>query len=329
MTCVYIGQNPGLGGGGGGDLPTSLSYAALPAATGSGARRRVIGSAVGNPPFQEAVIYRDVEDLDGTDPLLIWLPESMAALPNLDYLRNNSGDPCKISTTSGVGSDNLAALLARGWSTDLGDGNGVIQDASGDIEIDGTAVVTADEVRLRFDDVDESSWGQNSDAECLIFIIEWDMITTDGSMSEARGFRCEYNHGLPGATGERMRQLLSANRGTVANQMGWASTGSAGQGGSGYAHSSFERMIALCNRGAGGTQPPLNWAYGPYPIGRNPWIRDSSDLTGDTQGGSNLTTGTANAGVDYVHLMTGPPNNGGQTVTRIREFHCLRYDAVQ
>lgn len=67
----------------------------------------------------------------GGDSVGIWFPGCFIID---DYDRDAGGNPTKISTANGIGGDDLAALISRGWINNAG-APATIADAGGDIEL--------------------------------------------------------------------------------------------------------------------------------------------------------------------------------------------------
>lgn len=82
----------------------------------------------------------------GGTPAGLWLPTQYAGRIT-DYIRDASGNPCKISC--GIGGDDLAAVNARGWATVV-TAPGSVADVGGDIEIDSGAAGATSAASLHF-----------------------------------------------------------------------------------------------------------------------------------------------------------------------------------
>lgn len=133
-TCSYLGAMFGAAGSGGGIVePTVANYASLPGSPSDGDRRRVLDDV-------QADSYTFVETISGED-FGFWVPTRYAQRFDR-YMEDASNNPCKIST--GVGTDNRAAILARGWA-DVG--STATTDAAGTIEL---ASSGSGEARLEF-----------------------------------------------------------------------------------------------------------------------------------------------------------------------------------
>jgi hypothetical protein len=252
--------------------------------------------------------YRWIERLNGT-PVQMWLPADYSARIT-DYVRDASGNPCKIST--GIGGDTKAILDSRGWS-DANSINGTVADAGGDIELQSNTGVS-DRGIYEFIPADALLTRR------LLQVMECDIVQVVGS------------------AGSKSLGAYSVVRSVVANHVPpwqtWAADGNSNQarfmlgtgassaGNGAINYTAYQRMfndLAVGYTYAGGGLGPEKFGYSRV------WLADNG-LTLDDAIVSFSQLGGGQPSAQFIRLISLNSGGGVTGIWRVREFHLFELE---
>lgn len=167
----------------------------------------------------------------GGDAFGMWLPDQYGSRIN-DYIRDGSGNPCKISTSSGLGSDTVSAITSRGWTENSAEATNIeITDIGGDIDLDSTTGHGSLWPTLRF--THDTLFADGT----YLLVMEMDAITTPGTGSHAGSWVIVAD----GVTSAR----LSFSYANVADDISWVNTWNVDAGEGYFTQTAYTRVFAL------------------------------------------------------------------------------------